>query len=326
MLAWCWCYWEAVPFCLGWWAEKVLVPVLLAGGVGFAALWQIRVKRRGDYALEQLTKFYAPILGMSSALAAHRRGDQTLKDAGSKAHSDGIKKAAAKERSGKWGYEEIEAAGETTKIVEKFFEEELPARFTKERVDMYIKMRDFFTANFGFADEDTRSKYYGDLYDEVEKMRVYRDSVGKDSFLPGMREVLGGRVNMRRLESFHSHLERKVRHLVRVLKRETWRDSMRRKRDTDVKQLEQIRESAAMAFDQAYRLLEKFGWSSRRIDVPTDVDSIDMAVMSVFRELESAREEIDRLEWEKTNVDNSETGQDIIEKLDEILNRLNRKD
>ena len=107
--------------------EKVFFPGVLASGVALLALWQIRVKRRGDYALEQLTKFYAPILGMSSALAAHRRGDEMLKEAGSKAHHEGWKKDVEREKIGRWA-EYIESSMETTEIIKTFFDEELPAR------------------------------------------------------------------------------------------------------------------------------------------------------------------------------------------------------
>ena len=92
------------------------------------------------------------------------------------------------------------------------------------------------------------------------------------------------------------------------------------------KELEEIRDFAATVFDQAYRLLLQFGLPTRKTSVPADVDGIDTAVMTMYRELELMREAVERVDWESTKVDDSRTGQDILEKLDEILRRLHPKD
>ena len=66
----------------------------------------------------------------------------------------------------------------------------------------------------------TRTNFYGSVYSEIEKMKVYRDSPDSD-FLAGAREILGATVDMTKLEEFHGHVEKKVEALKCEIKGST---------------------------------------------------------------------------------------------------------
>jgi ribonuclease HI len=44
--------------------------------------------------------------------------------------------------------------------------------------------------------------------------------------------------------------------------------------------------------------------------------------MQAYRELERARDAMDRVQWERTKIHDGRTGQDILEQLDKVLSEL----
>jgi hypothetical protein len=211
MLSWAWCLWENTPFCLGWWLERALLPLILGATVAAFAVWQLRRKRSFDYASEQLGKFYAPMLGKLSELKAHRNFDGTLKRLSGEAHSASLDQerpiSSALVR-------ESLAIGEQ---INRLFGEILPRRFSCQRVDLYVAMRQHFTENLAYADEDTCLEFYTDVYEQVETMLVYRDTP-EDDLLPGVRATLGATIDMLRLDAFERHVHSKVQALKREIK------------------------------------------------------------------------------------------------------------
>src|SRR5260221_6353859 len=121
-MAWTWCFWGNTPFCLAWWFEKFLLPVAVATVVATFAVWQIKRKRSADYASEQLAKFYAPMLGKLSELAAHRKFDELVTRSNEEAHSHLLR--LEKDRPIDSDY--VREAQATSEQVMCFFEETLP--------------------------------------------------------------------------------------------------------------------------------------------------------------------------------------------------------
>jgi hypothetical protein len=189
------------------------MPVVIASAAAAFAIWQLKKKRSIDYAAEQLAKFYAPMLGKLAELEAHRKFDEIVKRSNESAHTAIVRRDRDREITPAY----VEEVQETTEQVRRFFEETLPRRFTHERVDMYVEMRRHFTNNLAHADEDTHVQYYVGVYEEVEKMRVYRDSPEED-FLPEGRANLASAVDMAILSAFTNHIRGKVEALKSEIK------------------------------------------------------------------------------------------------------------
>ncbi len=208
MLAWCWCFWEVKPFCVGWFAEKLIFPLLVAGLVYQFAIRQLKKKRAIDFAEKKLTEFYAPMVAVRTDILAFTKFDRTVRNASQLVD---IRKQKEERRSPEqYMTSEYVASSETyQKELETFFEG-LNKRFLTEGIDALLAMRKLFVTKYAYADDDTQ-RWYDYFYAFVEMWRTIRANK-IEAFLSGaVEQIIGQMFDEGLLQPFYAHLQERAR-------------------------------------------------------------------------------------------------------------------
>jgi hypothetical protein len=201
-----WCLAGKEPWCLGWLAEKLFFPALIAVLVYKLAVRQLKKKREIDFAEKQLAEFYAPMLGARAAILNHTKFDNYLNSA-----SYWEDWARRQERVGrKVSPETAREHKEYGKELDRFFAH-INDRLLKERVGAYVSMRDLFASKMAYADSDTRA-WYDYFYAFVEMWRELRANRKADppDLSPEVVSRLGQMFSEQHLQPFYAHLSSRV--------------------------------------------------------------------------------------------------------------------
>jgi hypothetical protein len=166
---WSLCLSGTTPWCLGWIAEKLLIPGTIAILIYRFAVLQLKRKRAIDFAEKQLAEFYAPMLGARAEILSHTKFDQYLRNASFREHSERLERAGRLPTS-----ESLTEDQQYTESLKRFFGS-INDRLLGERIDAYVAMRTLFAKKMAYADEDTR-RWYEYFYSFVEMWRVTRDN------------------------------------------------------------------------------------------------------------------------------------------------------
>lgn len=208
-MPWSPCLWETDPWCLGWFAEKLLVPALLALVVYNLTVRQLKKKREIDFAEKQLAEFYAPMLGARAEILNHTKFDQYMTAASRRED----KKRLARDAKRPIDYLLLGEQKNYETELERFFDN-INNRLLNDRIDAYIKMRELFASKMAYADVDTRH-WYDYFYAFVEMWRVLRDNrKANPPFLPqGVGSELGAMFDEEKLQPFYEHLRERCDYL-----------------------------------------------------------------------------------------------------------------
>jgi hypothetical protein len=208
MLGWCWCFWEAKPFCVGWFAEKLVFPLLVAALIYQFAIRQLKKKRGIDFAEKKLTEFYAPMVAARTNLLAFTKFDRTVRNASQLVD---IRKQREERRSmEEYATREYAASAEAyNKELETFFEG-LNKRFLTEGIDALLTMRKIFVENYAYADDDTQP-WFDYFYAFVEMWRTIRLNKTEAFMSGGVEQIVGQMFDEELLQPFYAHLQERAR-------------------------------------------------------------------------------------------------------------------
>jgi hypothetical protein len=208
MLAFEWCFWGVTPFCFGWFAEKLIFPILVAVLVYKFAIGQLKKKRAIDFAEKKLTEFYAPIVAARTDILAFTKFDRSIRNASQLVD---IRKQKEERRSlEEYVTQEYAAKAEAyQKELEAFFDG-LNKRFDGEGIDALVEMRKIFVTKYAYADDDTQ-RWYEYFYSFVEMWRMTRLNKSETFMSPAVENMLGGMFDEELLQPFYTHLQERAR-------------------------------------------------------------------------------------------------------------------
>lgn len=204
MLLWCWCFWDSVPFCSAWLVEKLFIPSLVAALVYFLGIRQLKTKRRIDFAKEQLTEFYGPMVAARAQVEGFTRFDRILRAAAG--HADSLHQDRYRGRGITSEY--LAEMDEYSKELERFYGG-LNDRFRTTGIDALIRMRDLFAQKIVFADPDTQP-WFEYFHAFVEMWSSHRDNLTNQFMSRTVAGTVGAMFDEGLLQPFYAHLRERA--------------------------------------------------------------------------------------------------------------------